>query len=312
MMQGKALTGRVSRIAILIATVGLAGCEQFTGDAATGTPTGAVAAQARTVEQDVERPDVFSETAQGLWDGRPSLGGTWIAHPDVNMPERALIRNTENGRTLTAALFRRERDMPGPAFQVSSDAAVELGLLPGAPVKLEVVALRRETVEVAPENPVVEALEAPVAVSATPLEDAPSSEDGGVGTAEAAGVVEVPNPAPAVAAATAATAATTAATASGARKVVEEIDISSVLSAPTTAADGPRVQVGIFRDERNAIITVEALQDLGYDVIAQPLNMGGNPAWRVSVGPLASREAAIEAMEAIKSIGFGDAFVTGT
>ena len=103
----------------------------------------------KLVERDVEAPDVFSSTESGLWDGRPSLGGVWVAHPDVTDPERVIIRNESNGKFVIGALFRRERDIPGPRLQASSDAAAALGMLAGAPVRLNVTALRRE--EVAPE-----------------------------------------------------------------------------------------------------------------------------------------------------------------
>ena len=42
------------------------------------------------VERDVEAPGVFQVTEAGLWDGRPSLGGVWVAHPDVTEPERVI------------------------------------------------------------------------------------------------------------------------------------------------------------------------------------------------------------------------------
>lgn len=109
----------------------------------------------KLIERDVEAPEVFNAQEAGLWDGRPSLGGVWIAHPDVKDPERVTIRNAANGKEVIGALFRRERDIPGPRLQASSDAAVALGMLAGAPVKLEVVALRRE--EIAPEPVVAEA-----------------------------------------------------------------------------------------------------------------------------------------------------------
>ena len=54
-----------------------------------------------------------------------------------------MIRNLDTGKSVVGALFRRERDNPGPKLQVSSEAAAELGMLPGAPAKLSVVALRR-------------------------------------------------------------------------------------------------------------------------------------------------------------------------
>jgi hypothetical protein len=45
--------------------------------AAGPTPIGA----APLAERDVEAPEVFDVTDAGLWDGRPSLGGVWVAHP---------------------------------------------------------------------------------------------------------------------------------------------------------------------------------------------------------------------------------------
>jgi hypothetical protein len=45
------------------------------------------------------------------------------------------------GQSVRGALFRRERLMPGPSIQVSADAAAELGLLAGSPVKLDIVAI---------------------------------------------------------------------------------------------------------------------------------------------------------------------------
>ena len=81
------------------------------------------------VERDVEAPEVFQVTEPGLWDGRPSLGGVWVAHPDVTEPERVIVRNEANGKFVIGALFRRERDIPGPRMQASSDAAAALGML---------------------------------------------------------------------------------------------------------------------------------------------------------------------------------------
>lgn len=122
----------------------------------------------KVTEKDVQAPEVFSAEESGLWDGRPSLGGIWIAHPDVKDPERVLIRNASNGREVTGALFRRERDIPGPRLQASSDAAEALGMLPGAPVRLNVVALRREQIEEILPTP-----EEPQGVAVTRLQDGP-------------------------------------------------------------------------------------------------------------------------------------------
>ena len=137
------------------ALIGLAGCEEFPGTigahsaeseaAAALGPSGPV-----TEIRDVERPDIFSASEPGLWDGRPSLGGIWVAHPDVELAERAQVTNTKNGQTIGAALFRRERDLPGPRIQVSSDAATALGMLAGQPVELSIIVLRQEEIVIEP------------------------------------------------------------------------------------------------------------------------------------------------------------------
>ena len=134
----------------------LSACEQALIPGAGGQSTAAsdsatiVAPLGETVRRDVERPDIFSTTENALWDGRPSLGGVWVAHPDVGDPERVTITNTGNGRSVSGALFRRERNNPGPRIQVSSDAANALGLLAGQPTELSVVVVRSEEVEIAP------------------------------------------------------------------------------------------------------------------------------------------------------------------
>lgn len=155
----------------------------------------------RTVEEDVEAPEVFAVTAQGLWDGRPSLGGIWVAHPDVGDPERVIIRNTSNGRSVVGALFRRERDVPGPVLQISSDAAAELDLVAGKPQELSVTALRRvdvpvedETPEqiadetettdtVAPPEEITQSTLDPVAIASAAIETAPDRAPGADGAA---------------------------------------------------------------------------------------------------------------------------------
>lgn len=136
---------------ILVGALALAGCQMSTAGPAApvdgGVPQQVAGPGQRVIERDVEAPDVFQVEDAGLWDGRPSLGGVWVAHPGVQDPERAMIRNTVTGATVIGALFRRERDNPGPRFQVSSEAANALGLLPGAPTTIAVTALRLQRVE---------------------------------------------------------------------------------------------------------------------------------------------------------------------
>lgn len=151
------------------------------GAAADGAATDARASPAFSpspaASRDVEAPEAFSMTGEGLWDGRPSLGGIWVAHASVHDPERVVIRNPANGKSVVGALFRRERLNPGPSIQISSDAADALGLLAGQPAGLSIVALRRE------EAP------APAAVAAGKIaapQDAPAAPSG-QGAAAASG-----------------------------------------------------------------------------------------------------------------------------
>ncbi len=161
-------------LAVSATALALAGCEEGTGLGSSRPETAATAAAdrpaaTRLVERDVEAPEVFQQSEAGLWDGRPSLGGVWVAHPDVTDPERVLIRNRANGQTVIGALFRRERDGPGPRFQVSSDAATALDMLAGAPVGLDVTALRRKEAPAPAAEPASAAEPAP-AEEATPSE----------------------------------------------------------------------------------------------------------------------------------------------
>lgn len=180
---------RAAAIMVPLALV-LSGCENLpTTEAAPGSEAAAQLGPdgPRTEIRDVERADIFSATDTGLWDGRPSLGGIWIAHPDVTEPERARITNADSGKTISGALFRRERANPGPRFQVSSDAATALGMLAGQPAELTVVAVRQEEIELEPAPlPIAEDGAAPVEGQITDAENGAEtgSEDAGAeGTA---------------------------------------------------------------------------------------------------------------------------------
>ena len=85
----------------VLALAALAGCDEM--GLAPGAKPGAVAATTGEAKpalrlggnrnKDVEAPDVFSTTEEALWDGRPSLGGVWVASSDVVNPERVLMKN---------------------------------------------------------------------------------------------------------------------------------------------------------------------------------------------------------------------------
>ena len=239
---------------------------------------------ANVIERDVEAPEVFSATEAGLWDGRPSLGGVWVAHPDVTEPERVIIRNQTNGQFVVGALFRRERDIPGPRLQMSSDAAEALGVLAGAPVELDVTALRKETVE---ETPPVseEAIEEPAEITETSLDP----------IAAAGAAIDAAEP----------TAVETAAAASTASAPSAPV-IESTL--PKTTLKKPFIQIGIFSQEANAERAAKQMRGAGLIPTVKQQEAGGKPFWRVVVGPATSSSEQNQLLSTIKGEGFSDAY----
>lgn len=268
---------RVLIAGLLASGLMLTGCDE-NGQFSMPFPTGA-GKQASTagstgstklVERDVEAPDVFSVTDQGLWDGRPSLGGVWVAHPDVKEPERVIIRNEANSKFVIGALFRKERDLPGPKLQISSDAAAALGILAGAPAPLNVTALRREETE-APDVPETDTVDAPAEVSETALD--PIAAAGAAIEAAPATPAAPPKPA-----------------------------------APASSLAKPFVQIGIFSIEANAVRVSKQMRSAGMVATIKRSEINGKPFWRVVVGPAATKSELNGLIKAIKGEGFSDAY----
>lgn len=239
------------------------------------------ATSAKFVERDVEAPEIFSVTEAGLWDGRPSLGGVWVAHPDVKDPERVIIRSKANGKFVIGALFRRERAIPGPRLQVSSDAAGAISLLAGQPVELEVTALRRE--------------EAPVDV---PVEET---------VAEAASVeTESLDPVLSAAAAIDAADSSTSATPAAAPAPVAA---PKPAAAPKASNLGkPFIQIGIFSIESNADGVAAQMRRAGMVPTVKKQTSKGKTFWRVIVGPASNKSELNELIKKIHGTGFTDAY----
>ena len=269
----------------------LAGCDE-NGNFSLQPDTRGGEVQARSgssvklVERDVEAPDVFQVTDMGLWDGRPSLGGVWVAHPDVKEPERVIIRNTSNSNFVIGALFRRERETPGPALQVSSDAAAALGMLAGAPTQLNVTALRREETPVAPE-PEEAAAPEPLAETQEIEESALDPVAGAAAAIEAAEAeaqtAAAPSPAPA--------------------------ETPKPRPAPRASAlEKPFIQVGIFNVEENAQNTATAMRQAGMVPTVLEQASQGKAFWRVIVGPVTSTSERGTVLKKIQGIGFDDAY----
>ncbi len=273
---------------VIACGLALAGCtdgEDFNflnKSAAEGTAAPTAGQTTKLVERDVEAPEVFSTSEAGLWDGRPSLGGVWAAHPDVGEPERVIIRNQANGKFVIGALFRRERDIPGPRVQVSSDAASALGMLAGAPVELNITALRREEV----------------------AEEAPAAADA---TAEMASTAQVDEtPLEPIAAATAAIAAAEAEQVAPAPAPAAQSEVAPKPQSSSLAK--PYVQIGIFSVQSNADGAVAQMKSAGLPALTKKTTSGGKTFYRVLVGPASSKSELKSMTKKVHGIGFTDAY----
>ncbi len=313
-----------------LALLSLAGCEEGKGPAFLQAPASEAAdspaaTRTRLVERDIEAPEVFQVSEPGLWDGRPSLGGVWVAHPDVKDPERVLIRNTANGKFVIGALFRRERELPGPRLQVSSDAAAALDILAGAPAKLQVTALRREEVpDAAPAatppatppastppgaaqttKPATNLASAP-SVTATTLDPVAGVAAGAIAAAEAKDT----KPKNAKPDATAALPPATPPQTAAAPAKPEAKPDAKPAAKPKSGLDKPWLQIGIFSVEANARGAAAALKSSGMVPVVRQQESQGKPFWRVVVGPASSASERDTLLKQIKAAGFTDAYAT--
>jgi len=235
----------------------------------------------KLVARDVEAPEVFSTSEPGLWDGRPSLGGVWVAYPDVKAPERVIIRNAKNEKFVIGALFRDERGAPGPKLKVSSDAAEALGMIAGAPQTLNVTALRREEVPISGETPEPAAEPTPD-VETTTL-DPIAAADAALDRAEAAEKTDTGN--------------------------------ATAMAAPTSPAPPkashlakPYIQIGLYSVEANANRTGTVLRGAGVVPNIKKLESRGKSYWRVTVGPATTNGDRSALMKKIRGLGYDDAY----
>ncbi len=267
-------------------------------DGSTTTKATPTRASVRMVDRDVEAPDVFSVTDSGLWDGRPSLGGVWVAYSEVTDPERVIIRNTDTGAFVIGALFRRERENPGPRLQVSSDAADALGMLAGSPAKLNVTALRRE--EVADPADAEALLGTSDAIAATTLDPIAAAAAAAIDAADPATGQPAPRP------------ETEAATDGLATAAPAAEPAAKPATQPTSSGGKSFLQVGIFSVEGNANGTAKQLQSAGLSAKVIKESSQGKTYWRVIAGPASSSADRDALLAKAKGLGFADAyFVSG-
>ncbi len=323
---------------IVLAAGVLAGCDEAPAFLQSGKPAGeatptAPSKSTKLSERDIEAPEVFQATEAALWDGRPSLGGVWVAHPDVTDPQRVMIRNTANDKSVVGALFRRERDIPGPRIQASSDAAEALSMLAGAPVKLDVVALVREPVQEAEEDAAPE-VEEDVETTVAAVEPAPDMKEEDLDPiAGAAAAIEASELEPAATAAPADPVVAALETddpkvqprkKSGIRwpwsKPKPAAGTALAGAAAVGAADAPAarprtselekpyIQIGIFNVEKYANNTADQLRKSGLAPTVFEQSNDGKAFWRVVVGPSYTKSEQSTLLKTVKDSGFSDAY----
>ena len=112
----------------------IAGCSPLTNKSNSAKKTGNI-----TLD---EKPEILDISAAVIWDGDQTLGGNWISHPDVETPERVLIKNISNGKSIVGAIFQQtKKTNPGSAI-ISSDAAKALNIVQNKQTKVQVTAVR--------------------------------------------------------------------------------------------------------------------------------------------------------------------------
>ncbi len=301
---------------LVAATIGLAACEEGQGfdlfkpkaETEAASTAQVATASGEVIERDVEAPDIFSVNEDALWDGRPSLGGVWVAYPGVRDPERVIIRNDSTGKSVVGALFRRERENPGPRIQVSSDAAVALGMLAGAPVKLSVVALRKEVVE-------------PILPPAEVDTELPADADPAV--LPDAGEIEATPLDPIAAASAAIDRAAQAPVTTAAAPDLPRVAPAAVTRQSSPAIDAvplprpavvrskldtPFVQAGLFADRPAAEKAADALRAGGVLPTLRETETGGVVKYRVIAGPATTDDESKALLASVQALGFSDAY----
>ena len=89
-----------------------------------------------------EKPKILDISATVIWDGSQTLGGNWVSHPNIKSPERVLIKNTNNGKSVVGAVFQQTKNVDKGLAAISSDAAKALSISKNDETKLQLVAIK--------------------------------------------------------------------------------------------------------------------------------------------------------------------------
>ena len=294
-------------VGAIVLSFGLSACVDGTDTPTSKTPTTPVAkASGKTTE--VSAPEIFSATDRAVWDGRPTLGGIWVAHERADTPSRVVITNTANGATIEGALWSKSKGLPGPAFTISSDLAEALKMQAGVPSDIKVVAMKLVPVE-APKPQETEEIAATTLDAAEA--DKPQEE------------VKVSSSTKEVEARDAVVSAEAEAPKKEEKKnfslfkkkekPVEPVVTAAVAEekpAAEPAKGSSFAQVGLFSEKANAEALVKKLnaQKIGGRLI-EGKNSKGKPFWRVLAGPASTKSAEAKLLSDVKALGFKDAYL---
>ncbi|MEM9211317.1 MAG: SPOR domain-containing protein [Pseudomonadota bacterium] len=288
-------------------TVGLlSACDELGLGPSTSEEPPQIGTTQRILSGETERPDVFEQTGDAVWDGLPTLGGRWVASTQTNDLERVRVTRTDNGQSIEAALFRIEPGTPGPGLILSSDAARALQIAPGTSTPITIVALRSRPEPTPP-------AEEDAGIIATPLEPQ-RSDDGTEATAaetpvaattegtEAAQSEAIPRARPDDLASTE-TGTDTAAAAPVPGP--SDASVEPVQAVPT--ASGPILEVGRFETENDADIVLAQLASR--EIVAQKREERRlfSTRWLVFAGPFENSADMIAARKAAREAGYDGA-----
>jgi len=87
-----------------------------------------------------EKPEILNLSTSVIWDGETTLGGNWVSHPKIKTPERVIIKNMSNGKSVVGAVFQQTLQIDSSV--ISSDAAQALEIEINDKTKVQVVAVR--------------------------------------------------------------------------------------------------------------------------------------------------------------------------
>ena len=124
--------GKFLLLLSLVSTI--VGCSPLTNKAKSTTNTANLSLD--------EKPEILDISASVIWDGEQTLGGNWISHPNVDSPERVLIKNISNGKSIVGAIFQQTKKMETENAVISSDAARALGISKNNQTKVQIIAVR--------------------------------------------------------------------------------------------------------------------------------------------------------------------------